>query len=91
MEERKLHFVVNCVNPNASLGRILASPGATGNWAPSVLKRDISIDTVPRHPPPSPPPSVPALGYVARPEIPRIATLHAKFGPSVLDVHMRII
>lgn len=51
VEERKPHFVVDCVNPNASL----------------------------------------ALGYVARPEIPRTAAFHAKFGPSVLDVHMRII
>ena len=48
--ERKPHFVVNCVNPNANLVRILASPGATGNWVPSVLKRDISIDTLPRTP-----------------------------------------
>ena len=50
VEERKPHFVVNCVNPNANLGRILASPGATGNWVPSVLKWDISIDTPPRTP-----------------------------------------
>lgn len=38
VEERKPHFVVNCVNPNANLERILACPGATGNWVPSVLK-----------------------------------------------------
>jgi len=48
VEERKPHFVVNCVNPNANLGRTLASLGATGNWVPSVLKGGISIDTPPR-------------------------------------------
>jgi nucleoside-diphosphate-sugar epimerase len=51
VEEWKPHFVVDCVNPNASLD----------------------------------------LGYVARPEIPRTATFHAKFGPSVLDVTVDIL
>lgn len=43
-KEQKPHFVINCMNPNTTLGRILASLGATGNQVPSVVKVDIPID-----------------------------------------------
>lgn len=48
VNEEKPRFVVNCVLPNGNVGRILASPGATGGWVPSVYKGDLdSVKDVP--------------------------------------------
>ncbi|OCK81425.1 NAD(P)-binding protein [Lepidopterella palustris CBS 459.81] len=48
VEEEKPSFTVNCVLPNANMGRVLASPGATGDWVRSVFLGNVPVDSPPQ-------------------------------------------
>lgn len=40
VDEQKPNYVVNCVLPNANIGRILSSTGGTGAWVTGLVKGD---------------------------------------------------
>ena len=41
VKEHNPKFVVNCVLPNANIGKILIAGGATGDWVPSIYRGQI--------------------------------------------------
>lgn len=49
VQEQKPAFVVNCVLPDANMGKILSSPAITGTWVPTVYKG--GVDSVKAFPP----------------------------------------
>lgn len=48
VQENNPHFVVNAVNPNGNMGRILATTGPTGSWIPSVARGELPLHVPPR-------------------------------------------